>query len=70
MEYRLLGGSGLKVPVLSFGAATFGGGTEFFNAWGATDNLDEARRIVDICLDAGVNLFDTADVYSDGHSEE
>ena len=70
MEYRLLGGSGLKVPVLSFGAGTFGGGTEFFNAWGATDNLDEARRIVDICLDAGVNLFDTADVYSDGHSEE
>jgi len=70
MEYRLLGGSGLKVPVLSFGAGTFGGGTEFFNAWGATGNLDEARRIVDICLEAGVNLFDTADVYSDGHSEE
>ena len=70
MEYRLLGGSGLKVPVLSFGAGTFGSGSEFFNAWGATDNLDEARRIVDICIEAGVNLFDTADVYSDGHSEE
>jgi aryl-alcohol dehydrogenase-like predicted oxidoreductase len=70
MEYRLLGGSGFKVPVLSFGAGTFGGGTEFFNAWGATGNVDEARRIVDICLDAGVNLFDTADVYSVGRSEE
>jgi aryl-alcohol dehydrogenase-like predicted oxidoreductase len=70
MEYRLLGGSGLKVPVLSFGAGTFGGGNEFFNAWGATDNIDEAKRIVDICLEAGVNLFDTADVYSVGKSEE
>jgi aryl-alcohol dehydrogenase-like predicted oxidoreductase len=70
MEYRLLGGSGLKVPVLSFGAGTFGGGSEFFNAWGATDNIDEAKRIVDICLEAGVNLFDTADVYSVGKSEE
>jgi aryl-alcohol dehydrogenase-like predicted oxidoreductase len=70
MEYRLLGGSGLKVSALSFGAGTFGGGHEFFNAWGATDNLGEARKIVDICLEAGVNLFDTADIYSDGRSEE
>jgi aryl-alcohol dehydrogenase-like predicted oxidoreductase len=70
MEYRLLGGSGLKVPVLSFGAGTFGGATDFFKAWGATNNIAEARRIVDICFEAGVNLFDTADVYSDGHSEE
>jgi aryl-alcohol dehydrogenase-like predicted oxidoreductase len=70
MEYRLLGGSGLKVPVLSFGAGTFGGGHEFFDAWGATSDLAEAKKIVDICLDAGVNLFDTADVYSDGRSEE
>src|SRR5580692_4243026 len=70
MEYRFLGGSGLKVPVLSFGAGTFGGGSEFFNAWGATDNIDDARRIVDICLESGVNLFDTADVYSVGKSEE
>jgi len=69
MEYRLLGGSGLKVPVLSFGTGTFGGGTEFFKAWGTTD-VAEARRLVDICLEAGVNLFDTADVYSDGRSEE
>ncbi len=70
MEYRLLGGSGLKVPVLSFGAGTFGGGVEFFDAWGATASIAEARRIVDICFEAGVTLFDTADVYSNGHSEE
>ena len=69
MEYRLLGGSGLKVSALSFGAATFGGTNEFFAAWGNTE-LDEARRLVDICLEAGINLFDTADGYSDGRSEE
>lgn len=69
MEFRLLGGSGLKVPVLSFGAGTFGGRTEFFRSWGATD-VAEATRLVSVCLEAGVNLFDTADVYSDGASEE
>jgi aryl-alcohol dehydrogenase-like predicted oxidoreductase len=69
MEYRLLGGSGLKVSVLSFGAATFGGGNEFFKAWGETD-VAEATRLVDACIDAGVNLFDTADGYSNGRSEE
>src|SRR6202022_2232346 len=69
MEYRQLGGSGFKVPVLSFGTGTFGGGTEFFKAWGASD-VAEATRLVDICLEAGVNLFDTADVYSGGLSEE
>jgi aryl-alcohol dehydrogenase-like predicted oxidoreductase len=69
MEYRLLGGSGLKVSALSFGAATFGGGTEFFKAWGSTD-VAEASRLIDLCIDAGVNLFDTADGYSDGRSEE
>jgi aryl-alcohol dehydrogenase-like predicted oxidoreductase len=69
MEYRLLGGAGLKVPALSFGAATFGGSNEFFRAWGSAD-VEEARRLVDICLDAGVNLFDTADIYSAGLSEE
>jgi len=69
MEYRLLGGSGLKVSVLSFGAATFGGGNEFFKAWGETD-VAEAMRLVDACIDAGVNLFDTADGYSNGRSEE
>jgi aryl-alcohol dehydrogenase-like predicted oxidoreductase len=69
MEYRQLGGSGLKVPALSFGVATFGGGTEFFRAFGETD-VAEARRLIDICLEAGVNLFDTADIYSNGLSEE
>lgn len=69
MEYRLLGGSGLKVSALSFGAATFGGTNEFFNAWGNTE-VDEARRLLDICLEAGINLFDTANGYSDGRSEE
>lgn len=69
MEYRLLGGSGLKVSALSFGAATFGGTNEFFAAWGNTE-VDEARRLLDICLEAGVNLFDTANGYSDGRSEE
>jgi aryl-alcohol dehydrogenase-like predicted oxidoreductase len=69
MELRRLGGSGLVVPALSLGAATFGGGTEFFRAWGTTD-VDEATRLVDICLDAGLNMFDTADVYSRGLSEE
>jgi aryl-alcohol dehydrogenase-like predicted oxidoreductase len=69
MEYRNLGRSGLKVPALSFGAATFGGQGPFFSAWGQSDDA-EARRLVDICLEAGVNLFDTADVYSDGASEK
>jgi aryl-alcohol dehydrogenase-like predicted oxidoreductase len=69
MEYRQLGYSGLKVPVLSYGTGTFGGGNEFFKAWGSSD-VAEATRLVDICLDAGVNMFDTADVYSRGISEE
>jgi len=69
MDYRQLGYSGLKVSALSFGTATFGGGTEFFRAWGQTAG-DEAKRLIDICLDAGINLFDTADVYSNGLSEE
>ncbi|GAB3018487.1 aldo/keto reductase [Spirosoma pulveris] len=69
MDYRQLGASGLHVPVLSFGTATFGGGNDFFKAWGSTQT-DEASRLVNLCLDAGVNLFDTADVYSDGLSEE
>jgi aryl-alcohol dehydrogenase-like predicted oxidoreductase len=68
MEYRQLGRSGLKVPVISFGTGTFGGGNEFFKAWGASD-VAEATRLVDICLAGGVNLFDTADIYSDGLSE-
>lgn len=69
MEYRQLGNSGLRVPVLSFGTATFGGSNEFFKAWGSTQ-VEEATRMVNLCLDAGVNLFDTANVYSSGASEE
>jgi len=69
MEYRQLGRSGLQVPVLSLGTGTFAGGNEFFNKWGNTD-VKGASRLVDICLDAGMNFFDTADVYSQGASEE
>jgi aryl-alcohol dehydrogenase-like predicted oxidoreductase len=69
MEYRNLGASGLRVPVLSFGAGTFGGSGPLFSHWGTTD-VEEARRLVDICLEAGVNLFDTANVYSNGASED
>jgi aryl-alcohol dehydrogenase-like predicted oxidoreductase len=69
MEYRQLGKSGLKVPELCFGAGTFGAANEFFKAWSETTQ-EEANRIVDICMDAGINLFDTADIYSDGESEK
>ena len=69
MEYRQLGKSGLKVPELCFGAGTFGGGNQFFDAWGATSDIAEAKKIVDICMDAGINMFDTANIYSDGRSE-
>ena len=69
MEFRRLGASGFSVPVLSFGTGTFGGKGEFFEAWGATD-VAEARRLVDICLEAGLNMFDSADVYSRGAAEE
>ncbi|MFC7586179.1 aldo/keto reductase [Nonomuraea antimicrobica] len=69
MDYRRLGASGLEVPALSFGAGTFGGKGELFSAWGNTD-VAEATRMVDVALDAGLTMFDTADVYSDGASEE
>ena len=69
MEYRRLGASGFRVPALSFGTGTFGGKGEFFQAWGSTD-VDEARRLVDVCVDAGVTMFDTADIYSAGAAEE
>jgi aryl-alcohol dehydrogenase-like predicted oxidoreductase len=69
MEYRLLGESGFKVPVLSLGTATFGGNGEFFKAFGEGDAA-LATRLVDICLDAGVTMFDSADVYSAGRAEE
>jgi len=69
MEYRRLGRSGLLVPVLSFGTATFGGTNEFLRGWGTAD-VAEATRLVDIALDAGVTLFDSADAYSTGLAEE
>jgi aryl-alcohol dehydrogenase-like predicted oxidoreductase len=69
MDYRTLGSAGLKVSSLCFGTGTFGGGNEFFKAWGST-GVEEAKRLVGLCLDAGINVFDTADVYSDGLSEE
>lgn len=69
MEYRQLGGSGFKVPLLSLGTGTFGGNGEMFKAWGTTD-VAEASRLIDICLEAGCNMFDSADVYSKGMAEE
>ena len=69
MEFRTLGRSGLKVPVLSMGTATFGAGSEVFRAMGQS-SVSEATRLVDICLEAGVNMFDTADIYHEGLSEE
>ncbi len=69
MEYRRLGDSGLMVPALTLGTGTFGGGNDFFRAWGATD-VAEATRLVDVCLEAGLTMFDSADVYSAGMAEE
>src|SRR5689334_3896261 len=69
MEYRQLGRSGFKVPVLSLGTGTFGGGNEFFKAWGDTD-AKGAARLIDVCLDAGLTMFDSADIYSNGLAEE
>ncbi|BBO33899.1 aldo/keto reductase [Lacipirellula parvula] len=69
MEFRRLGHSGFNVPVLTLGTGTFGGGTEMFKAWGETD-VKEATRLIDVCLDAGLNMFDSADIYSKGMAEE
>jgi aryl-alcohol dehydrogenase-like predicted oxidoreductase len=69
VEFRRLGNSGLRVPALSFGTATFGGGNEFFKAWGSTD-VAGASRLIDVCLDHGVSMFDSADVYSSGLAEK
>ncbi|WP_369790425.1 aldo/keto reductase [Rouxiella sp. WC2420] len=69
MKYNLLGNSGLLVSELSFGTATFGGGNEFFKAWGATD-VKEAKSLLGLCIDKGVNLVDSSDAYSGGRAEE
>jgi aryl-alcohol dehydrogenase-like predicted oxidoreductase len=69
MEYRRLGKSGLRVPALSFGTGTFGGGNDFFKAWGSTDS-NGAAHLIDVCLDHGISMFDSADVYSDGLAEQ
>lgn len=69
MQYRQLGGSGLMVPELSLGTGTFGGTTELFRAWGDSD-VAAATRLVDICLEAGLTMFDSADIYSNGAAEE
>ncbi len=69
MNFKRLGKSGLRVPELSFGTATFGGGNDFFKAWGSTDS-GGAARLIDVCLEHGVSMFDTADVYSDGLAEQ
>ncbi|MEK1869427.1 MAG: aldo/keto reductase, partial [Ensifer adhaerens] len=68
MEYRLLGRSGLKISVITMGTMTIGGRGKFAEVGNV--GLKEARRYVDLCLDAGVNLIDTADIYSTGHCEE
>ncbi len=69
MEFRQLGGAGFRVSVLSLGTGTFGGGNEHFKAWGTTE-VQEATRLVDICLEAGLSMFDSADIYSGGMAEE
>ena len=69
MEHRLLGGSGLKVPVLTLGTGTFGGSGPLFSAWG-NSQVEDAKRLIDISLEAGLNMFDSADVYSAGQAEE
>src|SRR5471032_2741584 len=69
MEYRQLGGSGFKVPVLTLGTGTFGGKGDLFSAWG-NSGVPEATRLVDISLEAGLTMFDSADVYSAGMAEE
>ncbi len=68
MEQRLLGKSGLSVSVLSMGTMTIGGRDRFQHM--GSLGVDDTRRVLDICADAGVTLIDTADMYSFGGSEE
>ncbi len=68
MEYRRLGASGFSVPVLGLGTGTFGGAGDFAG-FGQTD-VREATRLIDLCIDAGLTLFDSADAYSAGQAEE
>src|SRR5437763_5881353 len=68
MEHRRLGTCGLKVSALSLGAMTFGESKTFMK--GVTSSDDEARRVLDRAIERGVNLIDTANVYSEGQSEE
>ncbi|MGB4361748.1 MAG: aldo/keto reductase, partial [Rhodoferax sp.] len=68
MEYRTLGRSGLKISALSMGTFSFGGKGDF--AMVAKQGVDEARRLVDTCIDGGINVFDTSNMYSAGRSEE
>jgi aryl-alcohol dehydrogenase-like predicted oxidoreductase len=69
MEFRQLGGSGFKVPALCLGTGTFGAKDELISAFGVTE-VEEATELVDIALEAGLNMFDSADVYSNGAAEE
>jgi aryl-alcohol dehydrogenase-like predicted oxidoreductase len=68
MEYRFLGGSGFRVPELTFGTGTFGGKGELFSAWGNNDVAE--AKLVQICIDAVATMLDSADGYSDGRAEE
>jgi aryl-alcohol dehydrogenase-like predicted oxidoreductase len=69
MDYRYLGRCGFRVPALSLGTATFGGKGDFFAAWGDT-GTEQTTRLVDRCLHFGLNMFDSADIYSAGLAEE
>lgn len=69
MNYHNLGQSGLQVSEFGFGVGTFGGQGPIFSAWGQA-SLNDAQRMIDLCIDQGVNYFDTADAYSNGASEQ
>ncbi|MDB5396598.1 MAG: aldo/keto reductase [Rhodospirillales bacterium] len=68
MEYRQLGASGLKISAITMGTMTLGGGGKFAKV--GNTGPEEAREQIHLCLDAGVNMIDTANIYSAGASEE